>query len=124
MVNIHDTQQIKTIFSKLDANAKPLWGKMSPQHIVEHLSAVVKVSTGQREVKFYLTTEEAAQLKNKLIYGDGQLGPGIKNPLIGDEPPVLRHKSIKDAYAELYNELENFKVYQQKNPDKTHTHPR
>jgi hypothetical protein len=124
MISIHDTALLKSVFSNLKADAKPLFGKMSARHVVEHLCTIVKVSSGKKQGKFFLTQEEAELLKAKLIYGDAELSPGIKNPAMGDEPPALIHSDLDTALEELYNEIGYFEEHYKKNPGITHTHPR
>lgn len=124
MVNILDKEQMQNAFGKLKPDAKPLFGKMSPQHVVEHLARVLAASSGKFNVKLYLTPEEAEALKKKLIYSDAQLPMGIKNPTMGDEPPALRHKNMDDAFKEFYSELEHFADRHKKTPDAIAMHPR
>jgi hypothetical protein len=124
MVNILNTSELKNTLSKLSPDAKPLWGKMTPQHVVEHLTGIVKVSSGKKIVQQFLTKEEGEALKSKLIYGDAELVAGIKSPLLGDEPPALIHANMNDALEELFSEISYFENYYKGNPDATHTHPR
>ncbi|MBC7865817.1 MAG: DUF1569 domain-containing protein [Bacteroidia bacterium] len=124
MTDILNTPALKNTFSKLKADAKPQFGKMSPQHIVEHLCSIIKISSGKKISKFYFTQEEADKLKAKLIYGDAELSPGIKNPALGDEPPALVHSDLNAALEELYIEITYFETHYKENPGITHTHPR
>jgi hypothetical protein len=124
MTDILNTEQLQNILGKLKADSKPLWGKMSPQHIVEHLGKSMQMSYGKFKAGFYFTKEEADKLKEKLIYGDAQLSPGIKNPSMGDEPPPLLHPDLDTAHAELNAEILNFTKYYELNPAGTNTHPR
>ncbi len=124
MIDVLNSQQIKSSIAKLKHDASPVFGKMSPQHVVEHLSKVLKASTGQVEVKLYLSLEEADKLKEKIIYSDFQFSSGIKSPLMGDEPPALVYVNLEEALIELYNELANFESYYKNNKNITHTHPR
>ena len=66
MVDILNKGKLQATVNKLEPTAKPLWGLMSPQHVIEHLATVVKVSTGKRPVKLYLTLEEGDKIKSKL----------------------------------------------------------
>jgi len=124
MIDIHNTTQLQNTLNKFDSNAKPLWGKMSPQHIIEHLAMAVKISTGKINSKFYSTVEEAEKIKGRLIHSPMELTPGIKNPILGDEPPALRYANLNTAIEELHNEINYFKEYYEKNPTAKHTQPR
>ncbi len=124
MVNILNTDQLHQTLSKLNADALPVFGKMSPQHVIEHLTKSLKTSAGKFAVKSHLAPEEAAKLKQKLIYSDFQLTPGIKSPILGDEPPALSLKDLNEALTELHKEINYFESYYKTNPEVTHTHPR
>jgi len=124
MINIKDTNHLKGVLEKLKPEAKPLWGKMSPQHIVEHLAMVLKISSGKEEVKLYNTQELADKIKATVIHTDVPLQQGIKNPILGDEPPELRNNGFEKALDELFDEIQYFESYYESNPDATHTQPR
>ena len=124
MINIFYKQELQSVLLKLEPGAQPLWGKMSPQHVVEHLTKTVKASVGKIPVKLYLEPEAAEVLKQKLIYGDMQLSPGIKSPVMGDEPPALVYPDLSSAMQELYAEMDHFRLYYAQNSEAMHTHPR
>ncbi|MGZ4097252.1 MAG: DUF1569 domain-containing protein [Bacteroidia bacterium] len=124
MINIFDKEQLSSVLSKLKADATPLWGKMSPQHVIEHLTQTVKASVGKVPVKLHMSPEDAEDRKQKLIYGDMQLTPGIKHPMMGDEPPALIHSSFNEAIEALHSELNFFDEYYNKNAGIKNIHPR
>ncbi|MBA3664250.1 MAG: DUF1569 domain-containing protein [Bacteroidetes bacterium] len=124
MINIFNNGELDLALAKLKHDATPLFGKMSPQHVVEHLAKTVKVSTGKIPVKMFLNAEDGEALKQKLIFGETMLQPGIKSPLMGEEPPALVHSDFPTAVEELYKEIANFNQYYSQNPEAKHTHPR
>jgi oxepin-CoA hydrolase/3-oxo-5,6-dehydrosuberyl-CoA semialdehyde dehydrogenase len=124
MIRIHDKKGLKAALDELKPGAKPLWGKMSPQHVVEHLAAIMKISTGKNEVGFYNSQEIADRIKEGIIYSDQELKPGIKNPLLGEDPPPLVHRDFASALDELYSEVEYFETYYQEHPEAMHVQPR
>ncbi|MGZ4064635.1 MAG: DUF1569 domain-containing protein [Bacteroidia bacterium] len=124
MIHLETNQGLKAALLRLKADAAPNWGRMSPQHVIEHLSTGLKVSTGKLTVKHYLTLEEAEELKKKIIFSDAEIPQGIKNPTLGDEPPALRHASLAEALNELYDEIDHFNAYYKTHPQQLHTHPR
>lgn len=124
MIDILNTSQLQNTINKFNANAKPLWGKMLPQHVVEHLTMTVKISSGKIIVKRYTTLEEAQAIKDKLIDGPMEIPPGIKNPLLGDEPAAFQHADMETAVKELLSEINYFKEYYSKNPTALNTQPR
>ena len=124
MVNILNIQHTINSLNTLKENAIPVFGKMTPQHMVEHLAKILKVSSGQTPVQLYVSVEESEVLKQKIIYSDFQFAPGIKSPLLGDEPPALLFKDLNEALSILNHELNYFENYFKNNPLAMHTHPR
>lgn len=47
MINISDRDTLRTILHQLTPSANALWGKMSPQHAIEHLTISIQVSAGK-----------------------------------------------------------------------------
>jgi hypothetical protein len=48
MIEINKRSQLQAVLAKLEYNTKPLWGKMSPQHILENLTTALQISKGKR----------------------------------------------------------------------------
>ena len=112
------------LLQSLDANAIPLFGKMTPQHMVEHLTMIVSASNGKMAVGLFLPKETADVLKALMIYSPKELVPGIKSPLLGDDPPPLVHENFATAIEALQAELEIFDEYFRLNPNATPMQPR
>lgn len=116
---VHDREKIFALLSSLDPHAAPLFGKMSPQHMVEHLTSTVKMANGKKPVELKVTEESAKATKAGVIYTDYQMEPGIKSALLGDAPPPYVNDNIADAIAELRKELADFDEYFILHPDAT-----
>ncbi len=124
IVDIYNTQHIITKLKNLDPTAKPLWGKMSPQHIVEHLAFSLQTSTGKNQIRVHTAEDVANTIKQTIIYSDSEIPEGVKNPLLGDEPPPLVHTDMQTAIQHLKTELAHFHNYYKENAEATHMHPR
>ena len=124
MINIQNPEDILNKLEHLNPDAKPVWGKMSPQHIVEHLALALQISTGKSPQILYLPEEEAARVKGKIIHTEGELPMGIKTPILGDEPPPLVYPDLSSAINHLQDELKYWNEYSAKNPQAIHMHPR
>ena len=53
----------------LKADQKPLWGKMTPQHMVEHLYKTVQASINEISIKIYSEERRIPVLKRN-FYAD------------------------------------------------------
>jgi hypothetical protein len=121
---LNNREELLNTFKNLDVNTKPLFGKMSPQHVVEHLTFSLGVSIGKGPGKQFTTPEEGEAVKAKLIYSDAEMPQGIKNPILGDEPPVLKFATMNEAIEHFKLELDNFDKLYNENPGTKMIHPR
>jgi hypothetical protein len=92
--------------------------------VVEHLAFSISISNGKGPQKQYTTQEEADAIKARMIYTDAELVQGIKNPILGDEPPPLKLADLPAAIQLLKKELEDFDQYYIENPGAKMIQPR
>lgn len=58
MIDILDRTKLFEILNKLQADDKPEFGAMTPQHMVEHLTFSVRFSNGKEPQQHYYPTEK------------------------------------------------------------------
>ncbi|MCD6069079.1 MAG: oxepin-CoA hydrolase / 3-oxo-5,6-dehydrosuberyl-CoA semialdehyde dehydrogenase [Bacteroidetes bacterium] len=124
MVDITNVAELKATLNKLNEYAEPVWGKMTPQHAIEHLTTTLPIATGKREMKQVTTPEEALAFKARLIGTMEPFARGIKSVMMGDEPPAYLHPNLQSAKDELLKEVEEFNALVSKNPTGNAVHPR
>jgi len=122
-IQISDSTSIRNKISKLTADSQPVFGQMSAQHMLEHLGFTLMISTGIRESKLYVSPENAALYKEKLLTTDMKMPRGFKAPMLNDTPPPLKFNSFEKAADFLQNQLDWYFLYVAKNPDAIHMHP-
>lgn len=116
MINIINGRlEISNLLNSLSKDAKPEFGIMSPQHMIEHLSIVVSISNGKFPQQLHSTSEKAEKIKNGFIYTDKEMPLGIKAPMLGEEPPPLYFSNLESAINNLIKELDRFDDYFLKN---------
>lgn len=114
--------QLDEILNKLNERSSPLWGKMSAQHMIEHLIWTFEISAGEIAVYNNFPADHFVQIK-KFLY-DNRLSPKLyKNPMLGEEPPDFRFKSLIDTKNALHQWIIRFHEYYKTNPDIINHHP-
>ena len=108
--------QVLKNLENLKVNEKPLWGKMTPQHMVEHLVLAVQISNGNLAVKCITQPETLPPLKRFLL-GDRPLPKEYINPYIGPDLLPLKYSDVQVARSELEIEINNYVQFFKKNPD-------
>jgi len=106
----------------LDEKAAPLWGKMTAQHMIEHLSLTFKISTGNIEISCSPPEKFLPRMKS-FLQNNKETPHNFKNPLLGENPPALEYSSFIDAKTALLEKLNGFLDHFQSYPEAIHTHP-
>jgi hypothetical protein len=122
-LDIDDRSDIAARLAGLRPDAAPVFGIMTPQHMVEHLCNEVRFSNGRLPQKLWLTVEQAEGAKAYLIYTDVAVPMGFKSPLLGDGLSELEFSDIDEAIHQLLTELDGFDDYFAQNPEARPVHP-
>lgn len=107
---------------KLKADQKPLWGKMTPQHMVEHLYKAMQASINEISLNIF-TEERKIPVLKRLFLGEKALPKEFMNPTIGPDLMELEFKNMEAATLELENILERYERFFENNPDIKTAHP-
>jgi hypothetical protein len=106
----------------LTENTPPLWGKMTPQHMIEHLVWAFECSTGTLEVPCR-TPENLLERAKRFLYDNKPTPHEFKNPLLGEDPLPFRFLSFADAKDALHKEVARFVDHFREQPSAIHVHP-
>lgn len=101
---------------KLSEQTKPLWGIMTPQHMIEHLIAAVQMSNGKVEFKECMNPEKKLPVLKKILMSPRPLPKNFVNTVIGEGLKPLLLPNLDNAKKNLKEELNNFYKYFESNP--------
>ena len=111
-----------SLLSKLSETQKPLWGKMTPQHMVEHLRKAVQSSIN--EIKFNIYTEERKiPALKRFLLGERPLPKEFINPAIGPNLLPLEFNDLGTAIKELEKVINRYDQFFKDNPLIKTAHP-
>lgn len=113
--------ELLPLFDKLDASTKPLWGSMSAQRMVEHLTDVLKIAMGEQVFPLAIEEEKIPRMLT-FLESDKPMMRNIDVPFAVKDIP-LRHSEIElaiDEYAETWLDLE---ILFAENPSLKTVHP-
>lgn len=112
MIDILDRTKLFEILSKLQADDKPKFGQMTPQHMVEHLAFVVRFSNGKEPQQHNYSIEKEQKIKAFVIGTDNDMPIGFKSPVLPTEGlPILQLANLANAIDQLKTELSDFDTY-------------
>src|SRR5471030_590775 len=86
-MNILDKERVKGLLRQLQSNTTPLWGKMTPQQMVEHLAQNVEYTNGKKTAISTLLPDEAEADKRAKVHSDFQMP---RNVNLGPLPEYYR----------------------------------
>lgn len=104
-----------TALTKLSKDEKPVWGKMSPQHMVEHLILSVQMSNGKLNLDCFNPPEKIPALK-RFLMGSRPLPKLFINPAVGKDLRPLEYSSLEEAKNKLKEEIDDYKKFFENNP--------
>ena len=115
-------QLFNKCIAQLDENTPPLWGKMTPQHMIEHLVWSFECATGIIEVPCR-TPENLLERTKRFLHDNRPTPHEFKNPLLGENPLPFRFPTFADAKSALRKEVAHFVIHFREQPNAIHVHP-
>jgi hypothetical protein len=113
------------VFSALERLApgqKPVWGRMTPQQMVEHLVWATEISNGAVTVGCNLHPKLVERFKS-FLHNDMPTTHDFMNPLLKSGLPSGRFSDIKEAVANLRDLVHDFLGEEPVERRRQRTHP-
>ncbi len=116
-------EDVKKWVGALQSDQKPLWGVMSPQHMLEHLEYYFKMSVGAIAVENELSEVQADEVQ-EWLYNFKPVPRGLrKEGELDTKPGELIYESFKMARQAFLDSFIEFQMYFNEFPERTHPHP-
>ena len=106
--DINNRTELRELLLSLTPQTKPVWGKMTPQQMVEHLVDQVEWTNGKKIPFCERPADEAYQSKMEMVYSDIEIG---LNVVFKSPPEHYQYPDIPTAVNQLMHELEAFDRY-------------
>lgn len=115
---------ISEIIQKLDTlkpDSKPLWGNMSAQRMVEHLTDTVKIASGKSKFPLEIPEDKIEKMK-AFLESDKPMARNIEVPF-AKKDTELRNEEIELAIDEFLLEWIDFEEHYSEDENRTELHP-
>lgn len=99
------------LLKNLSTDTEAVWGKMTAQHMVEHLTMAVKSSTGKIIFTRFITPEDKLEISKRILNSNRPLPKLFVNEIVGEGLKSLVNKNLDSAIEELKNEVKYFEEY-------------
>lgn len=111
------------ILRNADASAPSQWGKMSFQHMVEHMVLVFKSANGKIKTLEVKTPADKIAAFQEFIMSDKEFRENTKSPAFPEEPLPLHFHSAEEGINKLQKEIADFITVYESTPGLTITNP-
>ena len=120
-----DAKQIEKELKNLGNDTPSLFGIMTPQHMVEHLTVTVKISYNRIKIPEFELSEKQKFQKSALLDSPMEFPVGVKAPgLKHEELMPLRSSNLEEAKQQLISSLVAYNSFFELDPNATTVHPR
>lgn len=119
-----NSKNIKNKIKDLTKESKALFGIMTPQHMVEHLTITMKISSEKIKILDFEPNEKQLSQKKLLLYSSIDFPKGIRAPGSSGELSDLKMKDLEVAKEKLIISIEEFNSFFEENPEAETIHPR
>jgi hypothetical protein len=107
---------------RLGDEQQPLWGRMTPHQMVEHLLWAFELATGAAICEC-LVPEERRQLYRPFITNERRNQRNVPNPALATGLPPLRYPDLRTSLAVLRSEVGVFLEIWSSSPATARIHP-
>lgn len=115
---------IKMKLNNLTEASAPIFGIMSPQHMVEHMTLTVKLSSGRIKIPEFEPSEKQLMYKETLLNTPVEFPRGINAPGLQGTLLALKNDSLMASIDQLLDSLDHYNNFFSENPDSKTIHPR
>ncbi len=111
---------IENYLDKLNKDTKPVWGTMTPQHMVEHLEFTFKIASGENQDFEVSTPENILEKVHDSLYNHKQMPKNFDAPsFLEKDIEKLQHNNLSEAKQKLFESYDKFVAYFHENPEST-----
>lgn len=113
-----DEQTIKNCLNQLTEDAKPTWGTLSAQRMVEHLEYSYRIASGEIQDFDIVTPEKILEKVNATLYNYKKMPREYDFPLAEKSKiEENRHADLETAKAKMLEAREQYLAFFKENPD-------
>ena len=114
--------EVREKLKQLSEDTQPIWGIMTPQHMVEHLIVTYKMSIGRIKLPVISSEEDIPRIKAYLMK-DSPMRRSVPAPTGKNELQPLRAAGLEEAKEKLLKETASFLDFMRAQPDYLVDHP-
>jgi hypothetical protein len=110
------------MLAQLSPESPARWGKMGPQHMVEHVSALFYLSRKDLGMQC-ITPADKLEKSLQFLWSEKPFRLETSGPGLPAEPAPLRFASLDEAKEKLLESVAGFYAFQEAHPEARLVHP-
>lgn len=115
-----DRNSLEFYLNKLTEDSKPLWGNMTPQHMLEHLEYSTRISSGEIQDFEIATPEKILEKVHATIYNYEKMPRNFGAPeRLEKVLEQLKHENLDVAKQKLLEAFDDYIAFFKAHPDAT-----
>ena len=115
-------KEFPSLLKELADNEVGLWGVLTPQGMIEHMTDSVKIAYGRIKQPLH-TKPELLERMREFVLSDKPFRENTKNAYMSETPAALRNHSITEAIWELEKEIGHFMDFYKEHPGHKELNP-
>lgn len=116
-------EEVPVLLEGLSQDQQPLWGKMTAQHMVEHISEIFLMSATPHHEIPVMVPQERLEKAIAWLESDKQFRPNTVAPILPSEPLPLTFSNLEEAKQKFLSALDKYTVAWRAQPAMTVDHP-
>lgn len=101
---------------KLEPSSRPLFGKMNPHQMVEHMAEYIRLAYGNPIIAEPAYNQEVLAKMNAFLKTEKPLRPNTANPLMEETPAATKLENFESAIKDAEKAIAEFFVAFEQNP--------
>lgn len=114
------TETTPAFLSQLTADTPRQWGKMTPQHMLEHVSSIIYISRKDLGLQSFVPEDKLEKAQSFILREDKMFRQGTKAPMMGDQLQDLKFENLDAAKKVFLESIQKFYAFHK---DAQHAEP-
>lgn len=111
-------ENMGSFLDKITEHHQAAWGMMTPQHMIEHIEATLRMATGEINVPEITTPDEHLDKYRETIFNHKPMPQMFKHPMMDPEKVEdLRHPDLATAKQKLMEAYDQYETFFKQNPE-------
>lgn len=111
------------LLRNIDPNTQPLFGKMNPQQMAEHMAEYIRMGYGNPSIAERSYSDDIIAKMNNFLRTEKPLRPNTANPLMEENPTPTKLDNYESAIQDVEKSINELFIAFEQNPSLVVSNP-